>query len=70
MYFEYNPGVPVLKNIELVINKGKTVAFVGNSGGGKTTTVNLLPRFYDINSGSITIDDVDIKKVGLKKLRN
>ncbi len=69
VYFEYNPGVPVLKNIELVINKGKTVAFVGNSGGGKTTTVNLLPRFYDINSGSITIDDVDIRDFTLESLR-
>lgn len=67
--FEYNTNVPVLKNINLTINKGETVAFVGNSGGGKTTIVNLLPRFYDIKSGSITIDGIDIRNFTLKSLR-
>ena len=67
--FEYIENVPVLKNINLEINKGETVAFVGNSGGGKTTIVNLLPRFYDVNSGSITIDDIDIKDYTLESLR-
>ncbi len=67
--FEYNPGVPVLKNVNLEVNKGETIAFVGNSGGGKTTAVNLLPRFYDIKSGSISIDGVDIRDYSLESLR-
>lgn len=69
VYFEYTENVPVLKNINLKINKGETIAFVGNSGGGKTTIVNLLPRFYDIKSGSITIDEIDIKDFTLHSLR-
>ena len=67
--FEYVENVPVLKNINLSINKGETVAFVGNSGGGKTTIVNLIPRFYDVKSGSITIDDIDIRNISLESLR-
>ena len=67
--FEYVENVPVLKNINLSINKGETIAFVGNSGGGKTTIVNLLPRFYDIKSGSITIDGTDIRDFTLYSLR-
>lgn len=67
--FEYVENAPVLKNIKLDIKKGETVALVGNSGGGKTTIVNLLPRFYDIKSGSITIDGVDIRDYTLESLR-
>ena len=67
--FEYVENVPVLKNINLEINKGETIAFVGNSGGGKTTIVNLLPRFYDIKSGSITVDGTDIRDFTLYSLR-
>lgn len=67
--FEYIPNTPVLKNINLEVKCGQTIAFVGNSGGGKTTIVNLLPRFYDIKSGSITIDGIDIRDVTLKSLR-
>lgn len=67
--FEYIDNVPVLKNINLEIKQGETVAFVGNSGGGKTTIVNLLPRFYDIKSGSIKIDNIDIRDYSLKSLR-
>ena len=67
--FEYVKNVPVLKNINLRIKQGETVALVGNSGGGKTTIVNLLPRFYDIKSGSITIDGIDIRDYTLHSLR-
>lgn len=67
--FEYIPNTPVLKNINLDVQKGQTIAFVGNSGGGKTTIVNLIPRFYDIKSGSITIDGVDIRDYSLQSLR-
>ncbi len=59
--FEYKTDTPVLKHINLMIPKGKTVAFVGNSGGGKSTIVSLIPRFYDVNEGSITIDGTDIR---------
>lgn len=67
--FEYIPNVPVLRNINLNVKKGETVALVGNSGGGKTTLVNLIPRFYDIKSGSIMIDGMDIRNYTLKSLR-
>lgn len=67
--FEYIPNTPVLKNINLDVQKGQTIAFVGNSGGGKTTIVNLIPRFYDIKSGSISIDGVDIRDYSLHSLR-
>lgn len=68
--FEYVNGKPILKNINLNIKCGETIAFVGNSGGGKTTLVNLLPRFYDIKSGSITIDGQDIRDLELNSLRD
>ncbi len=67
--FEYNPKVPILKNINLEINRGETVAFVGNSGGGKSTIVSLIPRFYDVKSGGIFIDDVDLRDYTLASLR-
>lgn len=67
--FEYLPNVPVLKNINLEIKAGETLALVGNSGGGKTTFVNLIPRFYDIHDGQILIDDINIKDMTLKSLR-
>lgn len=69
VYFEYIPNQPVLKNINLTIPKNETLAIVGNSGGGKSTLVNLLPRFYDIKSGAITIDGKDIKDFTIKSLR-
>ncbi|MDR0968079.1 MAG: ABC transporter ATP-binding protein/permease [Holosporaceae bacterium] len=68
--FEYEKDRPILKNINFTANVGETVALVGNSGGGKTTLVNLLPRFYDITSGSIFIDGVDIRSLELDSLRD
>lgn len=67
--FEYIKDVPVLKHISLTVNQGETIAIVGNSGGGKTTVVNLLPRFYDVTDGSITVDGKDIRDFTLKSLR-
>lgn len=67
--FNYVEDVPVLKNVDLTVNKGETLAIVGNSGGGKTTLVNLLPRFYDVTDGSITVDGTDIRNFTLKSLR-
>jgi ATP-binding cassette subfamily B protein len=60
--FAYKEGKNVLENVNLTIQKGKTVAFVGNSGGGTTTTVNLVPRFYDVTEGAIKIDGKDYKE--------
>ncbi len=68
--FAYNEGVEVLNNINLKILPGQKFALVGHSGGGKTTICNLLPRFYDITSGSIFLDGIDTKKIKLKSLRN
>ena len=59
----------VLKNINMTVQTGEVVAFVGMSGGGKTTLVNLVPRFYDVTEGAILIDGVDIRDVTLKSLR-
>jgi subfamily B ATP-binding cassette protein MsbA len=61
---------PVLKNISLSIKAGEVVAFVGMSGGGKTTLVNLIPRFYDVSSGRILIDGQDIRDVTMQSLRS
>lgn len=68
--FAYVEDKPILQNINLKIKKGQTIAFVGNSGGGKTTAVNLLPRFYDVTGGSIMIDGVDIRDYELDSLRD
>lgn len=69
VYFEYEENTPVLKNLNLHINKGETIALVGNSGGGKSTTVNLLPRFYDVKNGKIKLDGIDLKDYDLDSLR-
>ena len=69
VFFEYKKGNPVLKDISFKVNKGETIALVGNSGGGKSTIVNLIPRFYDIKKGSIKIDNIDIKNYTLESLR-
>lgn len=68
--FEYVENTPVLKNISFKVPVGSNIALVGNSGGGKTTLVNLLPRFYDPVSGQILIDGIDIKDYTLKSLRD
>ena len=67
--FEYIPNHPVLKDLNLTVHKNESLAIVGNSGGGKSTLVNLIPRFYDIKSGSIKIDDVDIREYTISSLR-
>ncbi len=67
--FQYREQSEVLNNIDLKIEPGKTVAFVGPSGGGKTTLCHLIPRFYDVSSGDILIDGVNIKNLQVDSLR-
>ena len=67
--FEYKKDKPVLKNIAFEVPKGETIALVGNSGGGKTTIVNLLPRFYKLKKGAIKIDGISINDIKLNDLR-
>jgi ATP-binding cassette subfamily B protein len=67
--FTYEDNTEVLKDLNLSIDAGKTVALVGPSGGGKTTICNLLPRFYEYNRGEITIDGTSIRDASLKSLR-
>ncbi|KMM56720.1 multidrug ABC transporter ATP-binding protein [Bacillus glycinifermentans] len=68
--FGYEEHKPVLNGIDLTINAGETVAFVGPSGAGKTTISSLIPRFYDVAGGSITIDGIDIRKMTKRSLRS
>ncbi|MBQ4076147.1 MAG: ATP-binding cassette domain-containing protein [Mailhella sp.] len=67
--FSYTKGVEVLRNINLDVKVGEMIALVGNSGGGKSTLVSLIPRFYDVQKGSIKIDGVDIRDFSLHDLR-
>lgn len=67
--FGYDPAKPILNNIDLSIRAGETVAFVGPSGAGKTTICSLLPRFYELDGGRITIDGIDIRDIKLDSLR-
>ncbi|MCM2503641.1 ABC transporter ATP-binding protein/permease [Aureimonas altamirensis] len=69
VHFAYVPGRPVLNGIDLAVQPGETVAFVGPSGAGKTTICSLVPRFYDVTGGSITIDGIDIRDVTMASLR-
>jgi len=68
--FQYDEDTEVLKGINLKVRVGEILAVVGSSGGGKSTLVNLIPRFYDVNSGSLAIDGTDIRDVTFKSLRN
>ena len=68
--FEYKKGAPVLKNISFNVIKGETLALVGNSGGGKSTIVNLIPRFYKIKQGEIKIDGINIADYKIESLRD
>jgi ATP-binding cassette subfamily B protein len=67
--FEYDPGEPVLRGLNLVAEPGQTVAIVGPTGAGKTTVINLLSRFYDVNGGIVKIDGVDVRDVEQASLR-
>ncbi len=68
--FEYEKDIPVLKNFSLHVQKGETLALVGNSGGGKSTVVNLIPRFYDVKSGAVLLDGTDVRNFDLNSLRS
>ncbi|GIO96858.1 multidrug ABC transporter ATP-binding protein [Paenibacillus lautus] len=67
--FGYEPSRTILNNIHLTIRAGETVAFVGPSGAGKTTICSLLPRFYDVDQGKITVDGINIRNIKLQNLR-
>jgi ABC-type multidrug transport system fused ATPase/permease subunit len=67
--FEYLPGRPVLRDVDLDIAAGRTVALIGHTGSGKTTLTSLVPRFYDVLSGRVTVDGVDVRDVTLASLR-
>ncbi|MFH0702188.1 MAG: ABC transporter ATP-binding protein [bacterium] len=69
VWFEYDKDCPVLRNINLEIKTGETIALVGNSGGGKSSMVSLIPRFYDVTEGRITLDGINIKDIELNSLR-
>ena len=67
--FSYDDGTEVLDHIDLTVKPGETFALVGSSGGGKTTMCHLIPRFYDVTGGSITVDGLDVRKVTQESLR-
>jgi ATP-binding cassette subfamily B multidrug efflux pump len=69
VWAEYEPGQPVLRDVNLVAEPGQTIAIVGPTGAGKTTMANLIPRFYDVTSGAVTIDGVDVRDVTARSLR-
>ena len=65
----YEDGVPVLKDVSFTVQPGQTVAIVGPTGAGKTTIINLIPRFYDVTGGAVRIDGIDVRDVSMKSLR-
>jgi subfamily B ATP-binding cassette protein MsbA len=68
--FAYNPETSALTDVSLTVRRGETVALVGPSGGGKSTLLNLIPRFYDVTAGQVTVDGQDIRHVKLASLRD
>jgi ABC-type multidrug transport system fused ATPase/permease subunit len=68
--FAYVPGRPVLEEIELDVDAGRTIALIGHTGSGKTTLASLVPRFYDVSAGRLTIDGADVRDVTLTSLRS
>ena len=68
--FSYEESKKILKDISFKLNAGKSIAIVGPSGSGKSTIVNLIPRLYDVDSGSVTFDGIDVRKLDLKFLRD
>ncbi len=69
VWFGYEPGQPILRGIDLELEPGRTVALIGQTGAGKTTLASLIPRFYDVDAGRVTIDGVDVRDVTLGSLR-
>lgn len=69
VFFSYEDGIPILNNISFKANAGDSIAIVGPTGAGKTTIINLISRFYNLDSGLITIDSIDIEDVKIKSLR-
>src|SRR4029077_3433932 len=67
--FSYLPGRPVLEHLDLDVDAGRTVALIGHTGSGKTTLSSLVPRFYDVDSGRVLVDGVDVRDVKLASLR-
>src|SRR5690606_15946572 len=67
--FSYDANTPVLRDVDVRIEAGATVAIVGEAGSGKSTLVNLIPRFYDPTTGSVKVDGVDVRTVTLESLR-
>jgi ATP-binding cassette, subfamily B, bacterial len=67
--FEYSPGRPILRDVDLDVPAGRTVALIGHTGSGKTTLTSLVPRFYDVTAGRVTIDGYDVRTITLSSLR-
>ncbi len=69
--FRYEPGLPlVLEGVDVTLDRGETVALVGSSGVGKSTMASLIPRFYDVEEGRVTLDGVDVRRLALRELRS
>ena len=67
--FAYDSKSPILKNISFSLEKGKSIAIVGQSGAGKSTIINLIPRLYDVDEGSVSFDGIDVRELDLEFLR-